>query len=112
MNKARTHKTVKTPVRGSTSARPIMVLFDALGQRWSMRILWELRDHRLSFRALRAQCDDISPTVLNTRLKLLRELHLVDTEADGYGLTQWGKELGQQLIEMDLWSAKWAKATA
>ncbi|MEQ9509453.1 MAG: hypothetical protein RLN92_10440 [Alloalcanivorax xenomutans] len=46
-------KTVSQSVRGSTTGRPIMVLLDILGQRWTLRILWELRDAPLSFRALR-----------------------------------------------------------
>ena len=71
------------PVRGSTTGRPIMVLFDILGQRWSLRILWELRQGPLTFRALRDACDGASPTVLNTRLKALRHLGLVDLGPDG-----------------------------
>jgi len=64
--------------RGSTSGRPIMVLLDALGQRWTLRILWELQDDRLSFRTLQGRCDGVSPTVLNGRLKMLRGLGIVD----------------------------------
>ena len=36
----------KRTVRGSASGRPIMVLLDLLGRRWSLRIVWELRDDR------------------------------------------------------------------
>ncbi len=97
------------PVRGSTTGRPIMVLFDALGQKWSMRILWELRDGPLSFRELRARCDDVSPTSLNQRLKDLKELNLVNLSDDGYSLTKWGAELGERLTEMDIWAARWAE---
>ena len=47
----------KTPrkrgVRGSRSGRPIMALLDLLGRRWSLRILWELREQALTSRALR-----------------------------------------------------------
>jgi DNA-binding HxlR family transcriptional regulator len=43
----------KRAVRGSRSGRPIMVLLDLLGRRWSLRILWELRDNALTARALR-----------------------------------------------------------
>ena len=39
-------------VRGSAAGRPIMALLDLLGRRMSLRILWELRDDRLTFRAL------------------------------------------------------------
>ena len=53
----------KSRVRGSSTGRPIMVLLDLLGRRWSLRILWELREAPLTSRALRSACDEASPTV-------------------------------------------------
>ena len=32
------------PARGSKSGRPIMALLDLLGRRWTLRIVWELRE--------------------------------------------------------------------
>ena len=101
-------KKIGMAVRGSTTGRPVMVLFDVLGQRWTMRILWELRDGPLTFRALQSRCEQVSPTLLNGRLKDLRELHLVEQSEDGYVLTKWGAELGRQLARLDQWSEKWA----
>ena len=63
-------------VRGSRTGRPVMVLLDLLGRRWTLRILWELREGALTSRALRTACDEASPTVLNERLKELREAGL------------------------------------
>ncbi len=94
-------------VRGSTTGRPIMVLLDALGKRWSLRIIWELRDERLTFRELRERCDDVSPTSLNQRLKELRELNLIDHSTEGFGFTKWGEELGRQLFTLNKWSKGW-----
>ena len=34
----------KIAVRGSRTGRPIMALLDLLGRRWTLRIIWELRD--------------------------------------------------------------------
>ena len=99
-------------VRGSTSGRPIMRLFDTMGKRWSLRILWELRESRLTFRELRARCSDVSPTSLNARLKELRELNLVDLTDAGYGYTPWGEELGTQLLALNQWAEKWDKETS
>lgn len=95
-------------VRGSRTGRPIMALLDILGQRWTLRILWELREERLSFRQLRERCDDVSPSLLNRRLKDLRLLGFVDHEADGYGYTRWGRELGVKLRDLDRFSKRWA----
>lgn len=97
-------------VRGSTTGRPIMVLFDVLGQRWNMRILWELRHGHMVFRELQERCGDISPTVLNSRLKTLRELELVEhVDGKGYGLTENGASLSAQLLALHEWAERWAK---
>ena len=87
-----------------------MVLMDHLGQRWTLRILWELNSsERLTFRELQARCENVSPTLLNKRLKSLRELHLIDHTDGGYGLTSDGMELGEHLPALDSWSRKWAR---
>ena len=67
-----------------------MVLLDLLGRRWSLRILWELTSSSYNFRALRAACGDISPSMLNTRLRELRAASLVALNEDGYALTERG----------------------
>ncbi|MEM7019232.1 MAG: helix-turn-helix domain-containing protein [Pseudomonadota bacterium] len=100
----------KKSVRGSKTGRPIMRLLDVLGRRWALRIIWELRDERLTFRELRERCDDVSPTSLNQRLKELRELQLIDHNDEGFGYTDWGRELGEQMFELDRWAEKWGKA--
>ena len=103
-------KAVTRPVRGSHSGRPIMVLLDALGQRWTLRILWELTPGPLSFRDLRERCDQLSPTVLTGRLKLLREMALGEREEGaGYRLTPQGQELGARLLDLNHWAEHWAR---
>ena len=86
-----------------------MVLLSLLEKRWALRILWELRDERLSFRQLRDRCDDVSPTSLNQRLKELRQFGLVDLDEQGYGYTDLGRELGQQIGALNEWSKRWAQ---
>jgi DNA-binding HxlR family transcriptional regulator len=86
-----------------------MVLLDVLGQRWTLRILWELRDGALSFRALQARCDQISPTVLNSRLAQLRQMRLVESTPEGYQTTDLGRQLGRQLNSLDAWADVWAR---
>ena len=100
-------KELGKPVRGSATGKPIMVLFDVLGERWSLRILGELRNKRLSFRHLQEQCDNVSPTSLNKRLKQLRSLELIDHDENGYGYTEWGKQLSQHLLDLSDWAEKW-----
>ncbi|HEX5923207.1 MAG TPA: hypothetical protein VFY45_05210 [Baekduia sp.] len=55
-------------IRGSQTGRPEMALFDLLGRRWALRVIWELSQETLSFRALRERCDSMSTSVLNERL--------------------------------------------
>lgn len=86
-----------------------MAVLDLLGRRWLLRILWQLRDAPLTFRALREQCDDVSPSVLNTRLAEMRDAGLVETPAEGgYALTAIGRELLAVLAPLNAWSARWA----
>ena len=97
-------------VRGSTSGRPIMAALDLLGRRWSLRVLWELREGALTFRALRSACDDVSPTVLNDRLRELREAGVVDLQAGGgYVLTADGAALGALLLPLHRWAEAWGR---
>jgi DNA-binding HxlR family transcriptional regulator len=89
-----------------------MVVLDALGQRWALRILWELRDGPRTFRDLRAACDDVSPSVLNARLKDLRALAVVALGDDGYALTTEGRALSKTLLALNEWAQAWAGRTA
>jgi len=96
------------PARGTTTGRPLLVLFDALGRRGALRILWELRDGRsLRFRALVSACES-NPGAINARLKELRELRLVDHNGEGYHLTDHGLGLGPALGSLSDWTAEWA----
>lgn len=97
-------------VRGSPTGQPIMALFDLLSRRSTLRVLWELRDgHPQTFRMLRTSCDDVSPTVLNTRLKELREAGLVTLGAPaGYRLTELGQTLLVKLGPLNGWAKRWA----
>ena len=100
----------KHSVRGSRSGRPIMALLDLLGRRWSLRILWELREQTLTSRALRAACDEASPTVLQARLSELREAGFVELAPEGgYGLTPLGRELSENVLPLHRFAERWSK---
>lgn len=98
------------PSRGSNSGQPIMALFDLLGRRWTMRLLWELRLGPKSFRALQEACGGVSPSVMNTRLKDLRTSLLVENQPRGYELTSLGVHLMQTLDPLRDWSEDWSTA--
>ena len=106
-------KAVKIPgpgksVRGSKTGQPIMVLFDLMGRRWAMGIIWNLHGKQCTFRELQQLCPSISPTVLNTRLKELRACNLVSTAVGGYCLTRQGERLYGLLEPLGKWAKPWA----
>ncbi len=96
-------------VRGSSSGSPLNALFDLLGQRWSLGILWYLGDNPCTFRELQNRCGGVSPSVLNSRLKDLRDAQIVDRTLDGYVLTERGQELRTFIVPLANWSADWSK---
>jgi DNA-binding HxlR family transcriptional regulator len=89
-----------------------MAALDLLGRRWSLRVLWELRDGRLGARSLRERCDGMSPSVLYDRLAELTNAGLVVQRADQcYELTEVGRSLGKALSPLDQWARRWAETT-
>lgn len=97
----------KKLVRGSSSGVAIMAVFDLLGRKWNMRIMWELNSSSLSFRGLQEQCDGMSPSVLNTRIKQLTEAKLVYTTSEGYKLTELAISLMNTLDPLRSWATEW-----
>jgi DNA-binding HxlR family transcriptional regulator len=91
-------------VRGSKSGRPVMRVLDVLGRRWSLRVLWELRAGPLTFRALRAACDEVSPSSLNKRLAELRALGAIELTDVGYALGARGAALSRILLDLHSWA--------
>lgn len=86
-----------------------MALFDLLGRSWCMGVLWQSVGVPYTFRELQELCDNISPTVLNTRIKDLCEVGLLERTIDGYILTNQGNKLIELLNPFDQYSANWAK---
>jgi DNA-binding HxlR family transcriptional regulator len=88
-----------------------MALLDLLGRRWALRVLWELRDgDPLTFRELQARCGEVSCSVLNDRLRELREATIITARpGGGYQFTIDGNELLAALLPLDAWARRWAK---
>jgi DNA-binding HxlR family transcriptional regulator len=90
-----------------------MALLDLLGRRWCLRVLWELRASPATFRVLRDRCGGVSPTVLNDRLRELRDAGVVSLdEARGYRLTQRGSSLVSALAPLHRWASAWGASVA
>jgi DNA-binding HxlR family transcriptional regulator len=86
-----------------------MALLDLLGRKAALRVIWELRGERLTFRALQ-DAADTNPSVLNTRLAELRDAGVVDHDSErGYGLTGEGRGLLETLAPLHTWAEAWAR---
>ncbi len=87
----------------------MMAALDLLGQRWTLRVIWELQQQPAGFRELRRRADAMSSSVLADRLRRLAAAGIVDTDADGrYVLTELGEGLGPALEPLKAWSEGWA----
>ena len=84
-----------------------MVALDVLGRRGALRVLWELRDASLMFRALQAAAD-MNPASLK-RIKELRALEIIDHSGDGYHLTKHGRSLMAAFEPLQAWATNWAR---
>ena len=89
----------------------MMAALDLLGQRWTLRVIWELQQEQpLGFRELRRRTDEMSSSVLADRLRRLSEAGLIDTGEDGrYRLTDLGDALGPALEPLREWATRWAQ---
>jgi DNA-binding HxlR family transcriptional regulator len=87
-----------------------MALLDLLGRRWALRLLWELRDgNALTFRELQSNCGNVSSSVLNQRLRELRDAGVITQRPGGYLLTAEGEKLIIALAPVDAWADEWAR---
>ena len=81
---------------------------DLLGRRWTLRVLWDLRDGPRRFGEL--QADEISTSVLTERLRDLAAARIVERTGDGrYALTEQGAELGRLLMPLNDWAKEWRR---
>lgn len=86
-----------------------MAAMDLLGRRWTLRVIWELRDGPLGARELRQRCDNMSSSVLYQRLAELTETGLVEQdESERYGLTDIGSDLCAAIMPLGAWARTWA----
>jgi DNA-binding HxlR family transcriptional regulator len=95
------------PNRGSTTAQQLAQLFELLGRRWTLRILWEMRGRTLSFNDLRRAVGGMSQSVLVTRLTELFGAGLVADVPGGYRLTSDGQSLVRELAPLEEWATDW-----
>jgi DNA-binding HxlR family transcriptional regulator len=87
-----------------------MALFDLAGRRWTLRVLWELREPAPSFRALQAACEEISSSVLWKRVGELKDARIVEAvDGGGLRLTPQGEDLLESFAPLNAFAERWAR---
>ena len=88
-----------------------MALFDLIGRRWTLRVIWELEQARrpLTFRELRTACGEVSSSLLTRRLRELTQARIVERASTGYVLTATGAALVVNLGPLLDWSREWGR---
>jgi DNA-binding HxlR family transcriptional regulator len=89
-----------------------MALFDLIGRRWTLRVIWELEQagKPLTFRELRTACGDLSSSVLTRRLHELTQALIIEHTRAGYALTSTGRALVASLDPVLAWARDWSQA--
>ncbi|WP_327140181.1 winged helix-turn-helix transcriptional regulator [Nocardia sp. NBC_01327] len=94
--------------RAQHSAAPVLAAMDLLGQRWMLRVIWELEPGPLGFLELRRRMGNCSSSMLSVRMQRLQEVGVVLKKPDkSYELTDAGSELGLALEPLWQWSERW-----
>ena len=70
--------------------------------------MWQLQGGPYTFRELQDRCETIAPSILNSRIKDLRNADIVERTLDGYQLTSRGLHLVEILRPVGDWSRQWA----
>ncbi len=76
-----------------------------------LRVVWELRNGPIGFRALMVECAGVSAAVLRERLLELLDANVATQNAERqYYLTPFGLSLFEALTPLENWSRQWAKS--
>lgn len=100
-------RSASTPEPGAAEPEAgIYAAMDLLGQRWVLRVIWELEPGPLGFLELRRRMGNCSSSMMADRLATLTQAGLVDKHADkSYELTPHrGAELAAALEYLWQWA--------
>lgn len=95
-------------VKDGPHHQALLELFTLLGKQWTLRVLWELRNGPLSYRALAEACGGMSSSVLTHRLRDLRSAGFVFSTDNGYRMTPIAEAGLEVMGEMNQWAETWA----
>lgn len=93
--------------RDDTPGRTPPTVLDLLGQRWILRVIWELEPGPLGFLELRRRMGNCSSSMLSDRLQQLQAAAIITKHGPrgSYELTPSGRHLAIALHPLWEWSA-------
>ena len=96
---------------GGDAHGPVLTTIELLGQRWMLRVVWELEPGPLGFLELRRRMGHCSSSMLSNRLQQLQLAGLVEKHGPkgAYELTSAGVGLSEALQPLWDWSESWAR---
>lgn len=87
----------------------MLAAMELLGQRWIMRVIWELQSGPLGFLELRRRMNNCSSSMLSERLQQLTAARIIGKNSSGaWELTSEGLALAKALTSVWDWSNSWA----
>jgi len=99
------------------SGCPIASTLDIIGDKWSLLILRDmLLHHKMTFKEFSSSEEQIAPSILSSRLKLLTSYELItkqkqvnNKKENIYLLTEKAIELSSILIDISIWGDKYLR---
>ncbi len=96
------------------SGCPIASTLDIIGDKWSLLILRDiLIHHKMTFKEFSSSKEQIAPSILSSRLKLLSSYDLItkkkqenNKKENIYLLTEKAMELSSILVDISIWGDK------
>ena len=93
---------------------PVAKATEVLGEKWTPLIIRELITDDQSFNDLRKGVPLMSPSLLSSRLKSLKNCGVIERNktAKGviYSLTEAGEELSPVIEQLGIWGQRWARS--
>lgn len=86
---------------------PLSKAMEILDERWTILIVRELLLGSSHFNELRRGVPRMSPALLSKRLRSLERHGIVTHGADGYRLTECGRDLHAAVMELGVWGLRW-----
>lgn len=89
---------------------PLAKAMEILDERWTLLVIRELLLGSSRFNEIRRGVPRMSPALLAKRLRTLERHGIVRHSADGYQLTECGRDLHAAVMSLGVWGLRWVTA--